>query len=146
MGDDPPSLHTGGPSPTQELIPLAAGFCNRYVKINWHGRRVGLSSLFLVEEPAMGKFLDADSVHHGMFTPEEIDILNFVTKTVTLRLQLTTQDEVENVATSAISLYSSGITDPDLLLQEILSRFGEPIEPSAVVHLNDREQTPAGTH
>jgi hypothetical protein len=94
----------------------------------------------------MGKFLDADSVHHGMFTPEEIDILNFVTKTVTERLRLATQEEVEHIARSALSSYSSGMTDPDLLLQEILSRFGEPIEPSAAVHLNDREQTTAGTH
>jgi hypothetical protein len=91
----------------------------------------------------MGKFLDADVVHQGMFTPEELDILNFVIKATALRLRMTTQDEFENVATSALSLYSSGATDPDLLMRELMSRFGSLIELSAAGHLDDGEQLPA---
>jgi hypothetical protein len=82
-----------------------------------------------VEEAAMGKFFDADIVHQGLFTPEDIDVLNFVTKTAIGRLDLTMQEEVEHIASAALSVYSKGITDPELLLTgDIVSlRQADPI-------------------
>ncbi len=95
----------------------------------------------------MGKFLDADIAHCGMFTPEEIDVLNFVAKTATERLALISQDDVEQVASSAIFLYSTGMDDPDLLLHEVLSRFGKPIKPPSAVTattIKNGRETPLG--
>lgn len=98
----------------------------------------------------MGKFLDGDIVHQGMFTPEELDVLNFVTKTATERLGITTQEKVERIASTALFFYATGMTDPDLLLQEILSRFGKSSQTSSpvvhvspAIHLDNREQMSA---
>ncbi len=91
----------------------------------------------------MGRFLDADIAHQGIFTPEELEVLNFVSKAAIDRLAITTQEEVEHIASAALSLYSTGMTDPDLLLQEVLSRFGRSAKQSAALHVDARKHTRA---
>ncbi|NGN43498.1 hypothetical protein G6N74_20720 [Mesorhizobium sp. CGMCC 1.15528] len=93
----------------------------------------------------MGRFLDADIAHQCIFTPEELEVLNFVSRAAIDRLAITTQDEVEHIASAALSLYSTGMTDPGLLLQEVLSRFGRSIKPSAARHVDARKHTRART-
>jgi hypothetical protein len=68
-------------------------------------------------------FLRSQAGRQGHYTPEELSILDQICKTATLRLGLTSREDIDDLAAGILSLYDMGTDDPEAILRDILLVF-----------------------